>query len=286
MKTRENHKIAIGKLIDKLIKHDFQFSKSDKEIVKNAIQYISNIEYPDFDNNLKRIFDNALAIAKMPPESLVNDIKNCLIDKDFKSIGDIFSQIKGLGIKRKTKTRRNRKTKTRRNGKTKTRRKTRQYGGDPNDVCPICLDPLKKIDENGSEITLHTPAVNAPHKFHIDCIANWFTRNNKCPVCRDVINPIPEQLRVRMQGNRRPNNGNGDFYNTIFWVVVLGLAAFAYYMIPPSQFPFDPNAPYSYLDSRGQPNPNYDPYAIDSYYYDGEPLERFYYVYERPPRVP
>ena len=278
METREKHKTAIGVLIDKLIKNNFQFDKSDKKIVENAMNYISNNEYIDFDNNLKRIYDNAVAVAKMPPTALVNNIKNCLIKKNFERIGDLFSHIKGLGVvtrrKQKTKSGRKQKTKSRRNIKRK--RKTRQYGG--NGDCTICYDSLSD-DANGVQIILHDS-----HSFHLNCIANWFNANNTCPNCREVINPIPELLLAKldeMRRNRRINNGNG--YNAIFWVVMMGIAAFVYYMAQPSPFPFDPNAPYSVFNSDGNPNPNYDHYAIDSYHYDGSVFESPYYIFNRPP---
>ena len=285
METFDN---LISKLISKLIKNGFQFSKSDKAIVENAINYISN-QYPKFDTKIKTIFDNAIAVAKMPEKAtidLVNNIKNCLIKKDFKSIGDLFLDIKGLGVKQKTKT----KAKTRRKTKTKNRktnakkRKARQYGGDT-ELCSICRD-IFDDHENGVPITLHAGV--PPHRFHLNCIAEWLNTRHTCPNCNAGIgigteHPTPEPLRAKL-AEMQPTNGNGGYYSTIFWVVVLGVVGYLFYILPrtPAEFPFDPNAPYSFLDNAGGQNPNYDPYAIDSNYYDGRNLEPYYYVFQRP----
>jgi hypothetical protein len=53
------------------------------------------------------------------------------------------------------------------------------------------------------------------------------------------------------------------------------------HMAQPSPFPFDPNAPYSVFNRDGNPNPNYDPYAIDYYHYDGSVFESPYYIFNR-----
>jgi hypothetical protein len=42
--------------------------------------------------------------------------------------------------------------------------------------CCICLD---KFDENGKSIVL-----KCNHRFHINCIINWFEKELTCPLCR------------------------------------------------------------------------------------------------------
>lgn len=271
------------RLINKLIKNDFQFSKSDKTIVNNAIKYIVIHQYPYLDANLKKIFVNAMAIAKMPEKTttdLINNIKKCLIIKDYKSIGGLFSGLNASGIKRKPKT----KTKPKFKSKSKTKkRKTRQYGG--NGKCSICLDDLSE-HSNGVPITLHTvetkPGTIIEHKFHLNCIANWFNNHNTCPICRDEIIHIPDALQTKLAQSQRQSQNQGDDYtvfNMFGTIIILGIAVFIYSTFSFATSSFDASAPYSYYLSNGTLNPDYDQYALDPYYHNGENVFFPYYIY-------
>jgi hypothetical protein len=44
--------------------------------------------------------------------------------------------------------------------------------------CSICIEPLTKIKSK---------ELNCKHKFHIECIQNWYNVNHTCPICRTVI---------------------------------------------------------------------------------------------------
>lgn len=44
--------------------------------------------------------------------------------------------------------------------------------------CPICYD---KIEQHNCQIT------KCNHKFHTQCLSEWFKKNNKCPMCRTII---------------------------------------------------------------------------------------------------
>ena len=53
--------------------------------------------------------------------------------------------------------------------------------------CSICLEKLNK----------NKVYLNCNHYFHKDCINNWKTRNNTCPICRTRIIQINEALTIR-----------------------------------------------------------------------------------------
>ena len=53
--------------------------------------------------------------------------------------------------------------------------------------CSICLEKLNK----------NKVYLNCSHYFHKDCINNWKTRNNTCPICRTRIIQIKEALTIR-----------------------------------------------------------------------------------------
>jgi len=63
------------------------------------------------------------------------------------------------------------------------------------DICPICRD----IFNDGNDYSRCTHC-NRP--YHLDCIADWFTRANSCPACRAAPADFTGVYRV---GN---NNGN------------------------------------------------------------------------------
>lgn len=58
------------------------------------------------------------------------------------------------------------------------------------DICAICRNNFKKDDETKHEIIKKLPC---GHFFHNVCI-NIFVKNNKCPICRHVINKKKEEL--------------------------------------------------------------------------------------------
>lgn len=88
------------------------------------------------------------------------------------------------------------------NKRRKTRKQRHFFGGngdEDEDVCPICTDSLA----NGQEIFTTDckkenpkPLDNDPnfhHKFHVDCIRGWCSRNDicRCPLCKALLNPNP-----------------------------------------------------------------------------------------------
>ena len=48
------------------------------------------------------------------------------------------------------------------------------------DVCSICLEEFKYDEE--------LKKLKCDHIFHKDCLEPWLTNNNKCPICRAIIN--------------------------------------------------------------------------------------------------
>jgi hypothetical protein len=59
------------------------------------------------------------------------------------------------------------------------------------DVCVICLEPVGESAHSGDKI-LRLP--QCTHLFHMGCIADWFTANNNCPTCRQVLpDKVPRQ---------------------------------------------------------------------------------------------
>ena len=61
--------------------------------------------------------------------------------------------------------------------------------------CPICLDSFR---ENEKYIQL--PCSEDSHCFHNNCIKEWLSRNNTCPLCRTEFN----QQRPRPRPRPRP----------------------------------------------------------------------------------
>ncbi len=48
------------------------------------------------------------------------------------------------------------------------------------DVCSICLEEFKYDEE--------LKKLKCDHIFHKDCLEPWLNNNNKCPICRAIIN--------------------------------------------------------------------------------------------------
>ena len=58
--------------------------------------------------------------------------------------------------------------------------------------CIICLEDFKINDKNSENRELkekkETSLLECGHKFHRKCIANWFRKQQKCPICRMEFN--------------------------------------------------------------------------------------------------
>ena len=50
----------------------------------------------------------------------------------------------------------------------------------PEDICSICLEEFKYDEE--------LKKLKCDHIFHKDCLEPWLNNNNKCPICRAIIN--------------------------------------------------------------------------------------------------
>ena len=51
---------------------------------------------------------------------------------------------------------------------------------DPQTCCMICLEDIHVKDDDLVELA-------CCHKFHRDCIKNWLTRSNSCPLCKRSV---------------------------------------------------------------------------------------------------
>jgi len=51
----------------------------------------------------------------------------------------------------------------------------------PDNVCSICF--------NNFDVSIESPILSCGHKFHRNCICDWFTKKQKCPLCRTTITP-------------------------------------------------------------------------------------------------
>ena len=58
--------------------------------------------------------------------------------------------------------------------------------------CIICLEDFKTNNKNSENRELkekkETSLLECGHKFHRKCIANWFRKQQKCPICRMEFN--------------------------------------------------------------------------------------------------
>jgi len=50
----------------------------------------------------------------------------------------------------------------------------------PDDICSICLEEFKYDEE--------LKKLKCDHIFHKGCLEPWLNKNNKCPICRAIIN--------------------------------------------------------------------------------------------------
>jgi len=64
------------------------------------------------------------------------------------------------------------------------------------DNCTICLEEMEENDDQIKEL-------ECKHKFHADCIGEWTSRNNTCPVCRHQVAETAEERTAREQQARR-----------------------------------------------------------------------------------
>ncbi len=99
----------------------------------------------------------------------------------------------------KTNIKTNRKTK-----KTHRKHKRHFFGGEGEEDCPICSEPLK----NGEIFE-----TKCKHKFHLQCIGQWCNRTTTtctCPICRAEIIPkpinIPQDIIIKISFIRFSDN--------------------------------------------------------------------------------
>jgi len=69
-------------------------------------------------------------------------------------------------------------------------------------ICPICFDPLQLaagnvfvVSDATQDGTVAHP-VTCGHKFHRDCIRNWTTKHNTCPMCRGIVRNMSPSSRM------------------------------------------------------------------------------------------
>ncbi len=53
--------------------------------------------------------------------------------------------------------------------------------------CSICIEPL---------INFKTKELSCKHNFHTECIQKWYTIQQKCPICRNLITPYEIDINV------------------------------------------------------------------------------------------
>lgn len=53
---------------------------------------------------------------------------------------------------------------------------------EPNIVCPICIEQIKK----GEDICI----TDCKHYYHKDCLLQWFNNSYDCPLCKNIIYDI------------------------------------------------------------------------------------------------
>lgn len=64
-------------------------------------------------------------------------------------------------------------------------------------VCCICLMGTRESAESDGTST-HLAMVKLPcsHKFHEDCVIDWFNASTTCPLCRSLATPLPDMDTV------------------------------------------------------------------------------------------
>ena len=82
----------------------------------------------------------------------------------------------------------------------------------PENTCAICHYLLFDIEGDGTPSQLR-PVVylSCQHGFHVDCVAEWTTRSQTCPLCREGI---PEEDILKIHGEERKENDLGIVYFT------------------------------------------------------------------------
>ena len=84
--------------------------------------------------------------------------------------------------------------------------------------CVICLDDFKINNKNSENKELNekeeVSVLECGHKFHTKCIANWFRKEQKCPICR-----MKFDIRVNDDNNyyeySQRNGNNINFLNML-----------------------------------------------------------------------
>ncbi|KAG7601314.1 putative chromatin regulator PHD family [Arabidopsis thaliana] len=51
--------------------------------------------------------------------------------------------------------------------------------------CPICLEDLKKVDNDDDKVVVCLSKCN--HSFHMNCIFSWLRESQDCPICRSTV---------------------------------------------------------------------------------------------------
>jgi hypothetical protein len=63
---------------------------------------------------------------------------------------------------------------------------------EPNDEadCPSCRDPWIDPDNGRTSMENEIVEIHCGHRFHRDCIEQWLSAKNTCPMCRSVCFPL------------------------------------------------------------------------------------------------
>ena len=61
--------------------------------------------------------------------------------------------------------------------------------------CPICLDRLRYYNNRRYMPSRSLYTTICDHEYHYDCARRHFSNNNRCPICRRVINDFNEGIQ-------------------------------------------------------------------------------------------
>lgn len=78
--------------------------------------------------------------------------------------------------------------------------------------CVICLETFENDTKDISTLP-------CGHQFHTKCITEWMLKSKKCPLCREVINDLNNDGKIKNENSNLNDSLNGESLNERIWEI-------------------------------------------------------------------
>ena len=158
----------------------------DVNLLEVVYELLKNPNYIDLDG-FGRYLDKLMNSQNLKiKDSKIDDLLQFIKDDKIKSILiEIYKKhhiVDRGGSRRKKRMSRKKKRMSRK--KKRMSRKKRMFGGD-NDQCEICRSTWEETPNMSTchHIIMNSLGEEIHHKYHSECLNDWYERNRTCPLC-------------------------------------------------------------------------------------------------------